>query len=108
MSGIRGNLISLGNVNIYRHIYFFQSTEETVTNSGLKDKGILYEEYDGKHFQSKKKKCKKKNKLFLRNASLTKVKGLIRITLGDEVGMLGWSHIVNDMYVLGEKLLNLF
>lgn len=56
----------------------------------------------------KKKKCKKKNKLFLRNASLTKVKGLIRITLGDEVGMLGWSHIVNDMYVLGEKLLNLF
>lgn len=55
MSGIRGNLISLGNVNIYRHIYFFQSTEETVTNSGLKDKGILYEEYDGKHFQSKKK-----------------------------------------------------
>lgn len=90
MSGIRGNLISLGNVNIYRHIYFFQSTEETVTNSGLKDKGILYEEYDGKHFQSKKKKCKKKiniNKLFLRIASLTKVKGLIRITLGDEVGM---------------------
>lgn len=43
------------------------------------------------------------NKQFLRNASLAKVKGSLRTIVGDEAGMLDWSHFVNDLYVLGRE-----
>ena len=46
--------------------------------------------------------------VFLRKASVFKVKGSLKITIGDDSGMFGCSHIVNYLYVLGREALKDF
>lgn len=42
--------------------------------------------------------------MFSRSVSFVKVKRLLKIIVGDEIGKLVWSYIVNDLYVLGREV----
>lgn len=75
-------------------------------NSGLEGKEYLQAEQNEKASVAKTHNVSKdttESAVFLRKASVFKVKGSLKITLGDDSGMFGCSHIVNYLYVLGRE-----